>query len=716
MKAGAMPEPLDIKKLIGQMTLEEKAGQLNLLHGVVGANLEAVRRGEVSGFLFGPPRWERIADFSWADETNALQREAVERSRLGIPLIFSRDVIHGHRTVFPIPLGQAAAFNTELARGSAEIAAREASAEGVRWNYSPMVDIGRDPRWGRVAEGYGEDSYLASQMAAAVVQGYQGDDLSLPERIAACVKHFVGYGAAEGGRDYDSAELSDKTLREVYLPPFYAALEAGAVSLMAGIHDLNGVPMCSNRELLLGLLREEWGFQGLIVSDWGIVADLLKHRTAEDEQSAVKTAVDAGIEMDMVSGLYVKWIPELVRSGVVAEDKIDFAVRRVLELKAKLGLFDRPYADPAREKSQLLTPAHRAVARLSAQQAVVLLENKRNLLPLSPQIGCVAVVGPLADAKAELLGTWALDGRGADAVSIVEGIRAAVAPSARVIFEGGSAETALCQAQESEVVVLVLGEHPTRSGEAASVSDISLPFGQLELLERLAQFGVPIVTVVLAGRALAIEPVKRLSTALLYVFHPGVEGGNAIADLIFGKTSPSAKLPVSLPRSGGQIPIYYSRRSTGRPAQKETRYSSKYIDLPFSPLYPFGYGLNYGDFRVTDLTLDRDTLYHKEMLSLRVNVTNSGPRTATEVVQLYLRDEVRSVAPPEWELKRFERITLAPAAAAELVFTLSADDLQFWSPAARGWIAEPGTFTCRVGIDGPRSLTGSFLFAARANH
>jgi beta-glucosidase len=698
----------NIEKLLEQLTLEEKAGQLNLLHGAVNAERDAVRAGAVSGYLLGPPRWDMGAAFSWAEEANSLQRIAVEESRMHIPLVFSRDVIHGHRTVFPIPLGQAASFDPTLVEECAEIAAREASAQGVHWNYSPMLDIGRDPRWGRVAEGYGEDPYLCTQMAGAVVHGYQGKDLSRRDRIAACAKHFVGYGAGEAGLDYGSVELSERTLQEVYLPPFRAAVAAGASSIMAALHDLNGIPMSANRRLLYDVLRTEWGFSGLIVSDWGAVADLLKHRVAEDEEQAVMLALQAGVEMDMVSGLFQKHLPRLVQEGKVSMELLDALVHRVLSFKASLGLFENPYVDPEREKVELLAPEHRAVARKAAEEAIILLENRNNLLPLSQELNSLAVVGPLAEARAELLGCWTLDGRAEDVVSPLEGIKTAAGQRTRIIADGTLPDAALARAQEAEVIIVVLGEHPTRSGEAASVSNIDLSCGQVELLAQLGQFGIPIVAVVIAGRALAIEPLRRYADAILYCFHPGVEGGMAIADIIFGKQSPSAKLPVTLPRSLGQVPIYYSRRSTGRPPQLDARYTTKYIDLPYTPLYPFGFGLSYSAFSYSNLSVTPEQALAEDHICVRVQVSNTGKTAASEVVQLYLRDEVRSVAPPQWELKGFQRVHLAPGAEDEVIFELRPEDFAFWHEGT-AWASEAGVFTCRVGSNSSEGLIARFV-------
>ena len=710
-----MTHTADIEGLLREMTEEEKAGQLNLLYGAVSADKDALRRGVVTGYLTGAPQWEKGEDFSWAEKLNELQRTAVEESRLHIPLLFSRDVIHGHRTVFPIPLGQAATFDPALVEQCAAAAADEASAEGVNWTYSPMVDISRDPRWGRAAEGYGEDPFLCSIMARAVVQGYQGTSLSAEGKFAACAKHFAGYGAGQGGRDYDSAELGESTLRQVYLPSFYAAVKAGVASIMPALQDLNGLPMCINKALLRGVLREEWGFTGLIVSDWGAIADLLQHRVAASEEEAVLLALDAGIEMDMVSGLYLKHLPRLVREGKASANAVDSAVRRVLELKDRLGLFENPYLSLRRERKAQLTVNKRKLARKAAGESIVLLKNQNNVLPLSADCGPIGVFGPLAEAKAELLGTWTLDGRREDAVSVLEGIRAAAAPGTRILCEAALPEAALAQAEEAKVIIVVLGEHPTRSGEAASVQDIELPPGQCRLLEQLAQFEIPIVAVIIAGRPLAIESVSRLADAVLYCFHPGIEGGPAAADIIFGKRSPSGKLPVTLPRSTGQIPVYYARRSTGRPARADARYTTKTIDAPVSPLFPFGCGLSYASFAYEELAVSPHELRRGDEMRISVRITNTSPHPGSEIVQLYVRDQVRSVAPPEWELKRFQKIELQPRESRDVLFSLKPEDLSFWMSGNR-WLAEPGDFTLRVGPDSVHGLTSSFRLLEAVEH
>ena len=695
-----------ITDLLNRMTPAEKVGQLNLVHGAVDVDRAEIRAGRIGGLLLGPPRWSEGPSFSWAREVNDLQRAAVEDSRLKIPLLMARDVIHGHRTIFPIPLGQAASFDVELVERCAKAAAREASAQGVRWNYSPMIDIARDPRWGRIAEGYGEDPHLCSRLAAAAVRGYQGDSLRAPETVAACAKHYVGYGAAEAGRDYASAELSERTLREIYLRPFYAAVKAGAASVMAGIHDLNGVPMAVHQVLLEEILKEEFAFDGLVVSDWGIIADLICHRVVHSEEEAVVRALQAGIEMDMVSGLCLKHLSALMEKGAIEVEIVDKAVLSVLRLKLRLGLFDSPYVDPEREKSQLLTAENRTLAREAAHRAAVLLENRGKVLPLSTEIRSLAVVGPLAEARGELLGTWVLDGRAEEAVSVADGIKGAVSRDTRVITDGVFPDAALAHAQEADAIVAVLGEHPTRSGEAASVSSIELPCGQLELLAKFSEYGIPLIAVIVAGRPLELTLVRKYADAVLYCFHPGSEGGNAVADLIFGKVYPSGKLPVTFPRSVGQVPIYYNRKSTGRLGRLAVRYSSKFIDLPHTPLYQFGYGLSYTEFKYSSLRIMPRMIGRDGRLQVKVVVENPSAAAASEVVQLFVRDEVRSVAPPEWELKKFARVTLPAGMREEVVFELTPADLAFWREGG-AWLAEAGKFTCQVGgLDNGRA--GSF--------
>ncbi|GIV62408.1 MAG: glycosyl hydrolase [Rhodothermaceae bacterium] len=694
-----------VDSVLSLMTLEEKLGQLAQYRGrwsdtgprVPEGGEAEIRAGRVGSFLgvYG------------AAYTREMQRLAVEESRLGIPLLFAHDVIHGFRTIFPVPLAEAATWDVAAVEEAARIAAVEATAHGLHWTFAPMVDVARDPRWGRIVEGSGEDPYLGAQMAAARVRGFQGADLRDPATMLACAKHFAAYGAAEGGRDYNIADLSERTLREIYLPPFQAAVEAGVETIMAAFNEVNGVPAHASTFLLDDVLRGEWGFGGLVVSDYTGVLELIPHGVAAGRAEAGRLALTAGVDVDMVSGIYVDDLPAEVRAGRLDEAVVDEAVRRVLRAKYRLGLFEDPYrySDPAREQALTLTPAHRQAARAMAQKSLVLLKNEGGVLPLDRTVGTLAVIGPLADAPREMLGGWAAAGRAEDAVTILQGIREAVAPGTRVLYAKGAGiegddrsgfDEAVRAAREADAVVLVLGEHHDMSAEAHNRTSLDLPGVQRELAQAVHATGKPVVAVLIGGRPLSVTWLDAHVPAILMAWFPGVEAGHAVADVLFGDVSPSGKLPVTFPRTVGQVPLYYNHKNTGRPPDPNNKYTSKYIDVPWTPLYPFGHGLSYTTFAYANVRVDRPVIRAGETVTVSVDVTNTGDRTGDEVVQLYLRDEVASVTRPVKQLRGFERITLAPGQTKTVTFTLGPQDMTFYDQAMQP-VIEPGFFTVYAG-------------------
>ena len=697
-----------VDSILALMTLEEKLGQLNQPGGPGADTGPAQRAGSEEDVRAG-----RIGSFlgvHGAANTRSLQRIAVEESRLGIPLLFAYDVIHGFRTIFPVPLAEAASFDPEAVERASRIAAIEASADGITWTYAPMVDIARDPRWGRVVEGAGEDPYLGSVMAAARVRGFQGDDLSADNTILATAKHFVAYGAAEGGRDYDAADVSERTLREIYLPPFHAAVEAGVGSVMGAFNEVAGTPMHAHDGLIDGLLREEWGWDGILVSDYTGIMELLNHRVAADSAEAGALALRAGVDVDMISRIYLRHGAALVADGRVDEGIIDDAVRRVLRAKYDLGLFDDPYryADPARADSLTLRPEFVQHARDLARKSIVLLKNEpvngSPLLPLRKDLGTIAVIGTLAADSVSALGSWAGAGRPRDAVPILDGIRQAVSPGTEVLYAPGAPveeidrsgfEEALRIARAADVVVLVVGEDREMSAEARNRSDLGLPGVQQELVEAVHATGTPVVTVLTNGRPLAIPWLAENAQALIEAWYLGIQMGPAVADVLFGDYNPAGRLPVTFPRATGQVPIYYNHKSTGRPPT-EDRYTSKYIDVHWTPQYPFGYGLSYTTFAYGAPRLSARSIEAGDSIVVTVDVTNTGPREGDEVVQLYVRDDVASITPAVRRLRGFRRITLRPGETRTVSFTLHPRDLAFWNAAMR-LVVEPGSFTVMVG-------------------
>ncbi len=725
-----------IGELIGRMTLEEKLGQLTQYSGAWAVTGPAVPQGGEAEVRAG--RVGSYLNVYGAEATCAAQRIAVEESRLGIPLIFAHDVIHGFRTVFPTPLAEAAAWDPALAERTARVAAREAASAGLHWTFAPMVDLARDPRWGRVMEGSGEDPFLGSVLAAARVRGFQGGNVATDSTLVACAKHYAAYGGAEAGRDYNTVDISERTLREMYLLPFEAAVRAGAQTLMAGFNEVGGVPVTASRFLMSDVLRGEWGFDGLVVSDYTGVWELLWHGVAADSAHAARLALAAGVDVEMISGMYVAHLPDEIAAGRLPMDVVDEAVRRVLRVKARAGLFDDPYRNcraPGREAATLLAPAHRRLAREAAQRSVVLLKNDGGpngsgpVLPLSRDVRSLAVIGSLATDSASVLGAWAGASRVEEAVPLLTGLRAAL-PGVRVTYapgyvraEGGfeqvvpmalSQDTTLFAeavrvAREADAVVLVLGEHRELSGEAASRTDIGLPGVQLALARRILAAGrparKPLAGGVMNGRPHAHPQQAAEAPAILVAWHLGSEMGHAVADVLLGDANPGGKLPMTFPRSAGQIPLYYNHKNTGRPQRDPAgteKYVSRFMDSPNAPLFPFGHGLSYTTFAFANLRLSAERLAAGDSLTVSVDVTNTGRRAGDEVAQLYVRDEVRSVTPPVRELKGFERITLGPGETRTVSFSLSTDALRFWGPD-EAWTVEPGWFTVYVG---PSSVGG----------
>ncbi|MDH5833847.1 beta-glucosidase BglX [Luteimonas kalidii] len=719
----ATAERAFVDALMAKMTLAEKLGQLNQ-PPAVGNNTgpaamtgseDQVRRGGIGSWL----------GTNGAELTCRLQRIAVEESRLGIPLLYAYDVIHGMRTVFPVPLGEAASFDPDEARNAARVAAVEATAHGVHWTYAPMVDISRDPRWGRVVEGAGEDPFLGSAFAAARVQGFQGEDLAAPDTLLATAKHFVGYGAAEGGRDYNIAEIPERTLHEVYLPPFKAAVDAGAQSIMAAFNEVAGVPMHAHKPLIQDLLRDQWGWDGVLVSDYTGVLELVEHGVAADREAAGRLGLAAGVDVDMVSAIYLKDMPAAVDAGRVPLAEVDASVRRVLNAKYRLGLFEDPYRyckDPGRQAAMTLTPEHRAAARRMAQKSMVLLENEGEVLPLSKSLGTLAVIGPLADEPWAMLGNWVGIGRPEDAVTPLDALRASVGDRTKLVVAKGAAiddddtsgfDAAVRAARRADAVVMFLGEHPEMSAEANNRTSLDLPGVQEQLALAVAATGKPVVVVLLNGRPLSTGALQGKVPAVLEAWFPGVEGGNAIVDVLFGDVNPSGKLPVTVPRNVGQVPIYHAHRNTGRPPAKDNKYTSKYIDVPWTPLYPFGHGLSYTTFRHDAPRVARATLAVGDLAQeVSVRVTNTGARAGTEVVQLYLRDDVASVTRPVRELRGFQRVDLQPGESKEVRFTLGEDDLALYDARMRR-VVEPGSFTVFTGGDSLASQSATFEVVAK---
>ena len=693
-----------VNTLIKKMTLQEKVGQMTLFTSdmtVTGPTIRSdyeklIKQGKV-GALFNA---------YGADYTRKLQKLAVENSRLGIPLLYGYDVIHGFRTVFPIPLGEAASWDPSVAQKSAGVAARESAAAGLQWTFAPMVDIARDPRWGRIAEGAGEDTYLGEKMAAARVKGFQGNSLFATNTILACAKHYAAYGAAEGGRDYNTVNMSIRRLRDVYLPPFKAAKDAGVATYMTSFNELNGVPATGNKFLMNQVLHNEWNFNGFVVTDYTSIPEMIVHGFAKDETDAAYKAVEASVDMDMQSGLFLSELPKLIKEGKVSEQQINKAVARILRLKYKLGLLQDPYrySDATRQKQEILSDENKQAARDVARKSIVLLKNENQLLPLDKNIKNLAVIGPLADDQEDLLGPWSGAGRGEDNISVLSGIKAKVSPETNITYVKGAEitgnseegfEEAKEAARKADVAVVVVGEARNMSGEAASRATLDLPGVQQDLLKAVHETGTPAVMVMMNGRPLTITWSDKYIPSILETWFLGTEGGNAIADVLFGYYNPGGKLPVTFPRHVGMVPYYYNHKNTGRP-KAEGKYNSKYIDVKNTALYPFGYGLSYTTFSYDNLKLSKKSMSVDDSLQVSVDVENTGNRAGDEVVQLYIRDLVGSVTRPIEQLRGFKRLHFEPGETKTVHFTLNPDDLKFHD-INMDYRVEPGQFKVFVG-------------------
>ncbi len=717
---GASPEvERRVDQLLSRMTLAEKIGQMNQVSagGEVANYADALRKGQIGSILneVDPVK------------VNEFQRICVEESRLGIPLLVGRDVIHGFHTVFPIPLGLASTFDPALVEAGARVASVEATGQGVRWTFSPMLDIARDPRWGRIAEGSGEDTWLDTRMAEAMVRGYQGD-LSDATSMAACIKHFAGYGAAEGGRDYNSTFLTERQLRNVYLPPFEAAVKAGALTLMTSFNDNDGVPSTGNVFLVKDVLRGEWGFDGLVVTDWNSMGEMINHGFGTDRKDVARKSLEAGVDMDMMTYGFLSHLEELVHSGAVKESAIDQAVRNILRVKILLGLFENPYVDVEAGKAVQYAPEHLAAAQKTAEESAILLKND-GVLPLKADaVRNILVTGPMADAPHDQLGTWAFDGQSAHTVTPLKALQERF--PGKVTYVQGLRNSrsrrerfddVVAAARRADVVLVFLGEEAILSGEAHSLADLNLKGSQSELLAALKATGKPVVATVMAGRPLTIERDLPNCGALLYAFHPGTMGGPALANLLFGDVNPSGKTPVTFLRTVGQAPLYYSHNMTGRPYNGETLLddipeeagqtslgnTSYYLDYGAYPLFPFGYGLSYTTFAYSGIALDREAYGTEDTVQVTFTLANTGACAGTEVVQIYVRDLVGSITRPVKELKHFERVALEPGESRTLTVGIPVSDLAFVGLDGVKKV-EPGEFQLWVAGDSASGKPVSF--------
>lgn len=714
-----------VEKLLSEMTLDEKIGQMSQMDQWQPGNEENLKKAVRDG------RCGSLLNVWGTDRINAIQRTAMEESRLGIPLLIGRDVIHGYRTIFPIPLGMAASWNPEIVKQAFHIAAIEASSQGIKWSFAPMIDITWDPRWGRIAEGCGEDPFLASTLATAMVEGFQGDSLTDPSSIAACAKHYVGYGFTEGGRDYNTTYITEPVLRNVVLKPFKAAKEAGALSFMSAFNDLNGVPTSGNEFTLKQILRDEWGFNGLVVSDYTSITEMVIHGYAFDNKDAAAKAINAGVDMEMVSTSYFDYVSSLLEEGKITLEQIDNSVRNILRVKFMLGLFDNPYTDPEAGK-KILDPSFLEHARTVARQSAVLLKNESKTLPLSQNISSVAVIGPLSDSPRDQLGTWCFDGLAENSVTPLTAIRELLGDK-KVNYAPGLTysrdkktnlfKNALAAARNSDAILFFGGEEWILSGEGQCRGEINMPGAQTELIDLLAKTGKPLIVIVMAGRPLAIGNELEDADALLYAWHGGTMAGPAIADLLFGKESPSGKLPVTFVKGSGQIPFYYYRNNTGRPAtesswtpidsipvenpQNSLGYKSFQLDYGYTPLLPFGYGLSYTQFEYSNLSQSALSMDLNGSIVVKATVANKGDMDADEIVQLYTRDRVGSITRPIKELKGYKRIHLKKGEQTDVEFTITADDLAFYNGSVTA--AEPGEFDVWIGTNSNEGLHGEFI-------
>lgn len=716
-----------VAELLGRMTTAEKIGQMiqvNSSNGTITDDLhKAIKAGRIGSIL----------NEVEVDVVNEFQRVAVEESRLGIPLLMGRDVIHGFKTVLPIPLGQAATWNPGLVQKGARMAALEAASSGINWTFAPMIDVTRDPRWGRIAESLGEDPYLQSVLGSAMIRGFQGDDLAGHGSIAACAKHFAGYGASESGRDYNTTNIPENELRNVYLRPFHAAVDAGVATIMASFSDLNGVPASANQFLMRKVLRDEWGFDGFVVSDWASIEQLSIHGLTANNNEAAYAAVSAGVNMEMASSTYAGHLADLLEKGLIDIKLLDELVGAILRVKFALGLFEQPFTDP-NSFPPIANPEHLAVARKTALQSIVLLENRSNTLPFAKEkLTSLAVIGPMADDRYEQLGTWIFDGDPELSQTPLKAMRHFLGDSVAIRHVRAMETTrsrskdafgeAIAAAVASDAVVVFLGEESILSGEAHSRADIDLPGNQADLVRALHETGKPVIAVIQAGRPLTLGNIIDHTDAILFAWHPGSMGGPAINDILFGTESPSGKLPVTFPKMVGQVPIYYSHKHTGKPAtaesythideiparmpQTSSGYVSSHLDAGYTPQYPFGYGLSYSTFSYGDIRVGADLVPVGDSVSVQATVSNTGDREAVEVVQLYVRDLVGNVTRPVKELKGFQRIRLKPGEKQTVSFVLEPDDLAFYGRDMK-LIVEPGEFHVWIGGSSNAELQASF--------
>jgi beta-glucosidase len=697
-----------IDSLIQKMTIKEKAGQLTLFTSY----------WDVTGPVMNTDYMQFVRDGKCGNIFNAhsvvynksLQKVAVEETRLGIPLLFGYDVVHGHKTIFPVPLAEACSWDLDLLKKTSELAAREAAASGLNWTFAPMVDISRDPRWGRVSEGSGEDPYLGSLIAKARVEGFQGTDLSDSHTLAACIKHFAAYGAPVAGRDYNTVDMSKIALYQDYLPPYKAGIDAGAVTVMASFNELFGVPATASRYLITDILREEWGFTGFVVSDYTGIEELMDHGIAANTMHAGELSFTAGIDMDMQSGIFARDLPKLVNEGKISMEKIDQAVKRVLMIKYRLGLFNDPYCylDEEREKAEIGTDEILEHALMAAQRSVVLLKNESfkgsKLVPIAESNRNISVFGPLAENKIDMLGSWHAAGDETKVATLLSGLKSRF-PQANVNYSKGcdfyssdksGFSEALKLAEKSDINIIAIGETQAQSGEAASKSDISIPGIQEEFALELIKTGKPVIVIIMAERPLCFPVLNEKASAIFYAWHLGTQAGNAMADILAGNYNPSGKLVMSIPQNVGQIPIYYNHKNTGRPFDKNDKYTSKYLDVSNEPMYPFGYGLSYSNFEYSRIVLDKTSISASENLTVSVSVKNIGKYAGEETVQLYIRDMVGSITRPVKELKGFEKIHLEPGEIKKLSFSISEKDLRFYNSKLQ-YISEPGTFKVFIG-------------------
>lgn len=712
-----------INAILSQMTLKEKIGQLNQLNArFPDQNLfEAIKKGQVGSVI-------NVEDSALLTK---MQRMAVSETRLGIPLLMGRDVIHGYKTIFPIPVGLAATFNTDLVKKGSRVAAMEATEVGIRWTMGPMMDISRDARWGRIAESFGEDVYLTTQMAVAVVNGFQDNDLTKHTSMAACAKHFIGYGATEGGRDYNSTNIPERQLRNVYLPPFEASIKAGCASVMTSFNDNDGIPSTGNKFLLRDILRTEWSFDGVVVADWNSVNEMINHGFCKNESEAAEIAINAGLDMDMVSEAYLNHLEKLVKMEKVSEETIDNAVRNILRLKFKLNLFGQPFV-PKTNSVKAYSTVYLQAAQQAASESFVLLKNENNTLPFKTTIKKIAIIGPMADAPHDQLGTWSLDGEKSHTIMPYKALTEMYGGQVEFLYEktlGFSRDNnkskfknAVKQAKKADVIVAFIGEESILTGEAHSLAELNLQGVQSDLIKELKKTGKPLVLVIMAGRPLTIMNEVAQADAVLYVWHPGTMGGPAIADMLFGKTNPSGKLPVTFPKYVGQIPFHYNHNMTGRPASKretllndiplEPRQSSLgctsyYLDAGFDPLFPFGFGLSYSSFEYSNLQLSTTLMTVYDSLTAKATIKNTSDVDGYEVVQLYVRDLVGSIARPVKELKGFQKIYLKAGDSKTVEFILKASDLAFYGLDLTKK-TEPGDFDIWIGKNSEEGLKGKF--------